>query len=375
MSRLSFSAVNKYLSCPKSYKLHYVDRLRERSATSHLAFGSAIDASLNAVLAAHKAGTLDKLDYKKVFDDNWHTIKINDIEWSLPFCELVGYGAKDFVGELLSPEDLSNIHQAILIRNLDLNDEDIYSLKDQLEIQKSQREYKKFNPKHHQILNYINYLCMRRKGHLMLEAYIRDIVPQITEVVSIQEKVELGDADDAFIGYIDAIVKLKGYPDPLVLDNKTSARPYDEDSVLISQQLATYCYALDLKYAAFGVMLKSIKLNSNKVCKTCKFKGEGSHKTCNNEIEGDKGKKVRCNGEWTVTFTPEASTQLVIDKVPQNFQDVVIDNYGEVADAIKANVFPKNLNTCHNLYGQKCPYLDLCHNGNMHNLVQLDEKK
>ena len=50
MNKLSFSQINKYNQCPRSYKLHYVDRLRERSATAYLAFGTAMDESLNAIL-------------------------------------------------------------------------------------------------------------------------------------------------------------------------------------------------------------------------------------------------------------------------------------------------------------------------------------
>lgn len=377
MSRLSFSAVSKYLSCARSYKYHYIERYREKSATGFLAFGSAIDASLNAVLLAHQTNTLETLDYKKIFDDNWKTIKINDEEHPLPFCELVGYAAKDFVVELLQEEDLSGLKAAADHRDIQLP-KDIHAFKEQLDSERAQRQYKRFDPKRHQILNYLNYMSLRRKGHLMLEAYIRDIIPRIEEVISVQEKVELGDAENSFVGYVDAIVRLSGYPDPIILDNKTSASPYDENKVLDSQQLATYCYALDLKYAAFGVMLKGIKLNVKKVCNNCGHKGEGSHKTCNNEITetNDKGKEklVRCNGEWTQTYEPSASTQLLVDKVSMKFQELVVDNYGDVNDAIKANIFPKNLNVCNNLYGQKCPYIDLCHNGDMHNLVKLEEK-
>ena len=42
MARLSFSQISKYGQCPRSYKLYYVDKLRERSATAFLAFGSAM---------------------------------------------------------------------------------------------------------------------------------------------------------------------------------------------------------------------------------------------------------------------------------------------------------------------------------------------
>jgi hypothetical protein len=61
--------------------------------------------------------------------------------------------------------------------------------------------------------------------------------------------------------------------------------------------------------------------------------------------------------------TPKAATQLFEDEIPEFEQNLVIDNVAEVNDAIKANVFVRNLNACDNMFGNRCPYYDKCHKG------------
>jgi hypothetical protein len=374
MTRLSFSQINKYNQCPRSYRLHYVDRLRERSATAYLAFGTAIDESLNAILKDLQKNKTITCDYKTVFDTNWQKITINKKEHSLPLCTLVGYAKSDFIAELLDSSDI----QFLVTKSNELGFEDslrgitltsLKELKDQLENEKSQRQYKPFLEPRHALLNLMNWLSMRRKGHLMLEAYIRDILPQIEEVVDIQKQIELNsECGSSIIGYIDAIVKLKNREDYTVLDNKTASQPYAEDAVKTSQQLLLYTYALGYKHAGFAVMLKTIRMNRKKKCVECGFESNSSHKLCNNTTENGK----RCNGAWEEEIFPEAATQLVKEEIDEQTQLVVVDNISEINEAIKANVFPKNLSTCKNIYGNPCIYLNYCWKNKTDNLEKVE---
>ena len=52
MTRLSFSKLSRYETCPLSYKLHYIDRL-ERAAGVPLLFGSAVHAVLENLVREH----------------------------------------------------------------------------------------------------------------------------------------------------------------------------------------------------------------------------------------------------------------------------------------------------------------------------------
>lgn len=355
---LSHSKVAKYLQCPTSYKHYYVSRLREKTATAFLAFGSAMDKAFNSVLESIKNKT-ELPNYKETFDAEWQKITINNRTYSLADCALVGYAKSDFVYELLQPLDISFIEAKAEELMPDRPERDVQLLRDALESWRSQRAFKHFPKEAQRLLNVMNYVSMRRKAHLMLDAYVRDVVPQIEDVRSIQQRIELESDDDGLVGYADAIVKFKHRPDYVVMDNKTSASMYDEDSVRTSEQLSLYAFALGLKHGAYAVMSKNIKLNKVKICLKCNFNGSGgSHKTCYNEIAGK-----RCGAAWNETYKPEAVTQLIVDSIAESTQSMIVENIGEVANAIKMEVFPKNTSACHNIYGSPCPYMKLCWEG------------
>ena len=353
--RLSFSQISKYGQCPRSYKLYYVDKLRERSATAFLAFGSAMDEALNSLLRDYQKSKTITVDYKAAFDECWQTVEVNKRKHQLMDCILVGYAKTDFVEDLLTSDD-RRFAKAKLVEYGVEEMESYTILKNQLEEERSRRATVHFPENRHKALNLLNWLSMRRKAHLMLDAYVRDIIPKIESVTAVQKQVELkSDCGSSLIGYVDAIVRFKGDERDSVMDNKTSSSPYSEDQVKTSQQLSLYTYALGLNRAAYAVMNKNIRMNREKVCSACGFESTGAHKTCNNTVEGK-----RCNATWNETVKPEAVTQLIVDGIEEQTQHVVIDNIAEVNDAIAANVFPKNLSACKNIYGNPCPYISAC---------------
>jgi RecB family exonuclease len=353
--RLSFSQINKYGQCPRSYKYYYVDKLREKTVTAFLAFGSAMDEALNSVLRDLQKNKKVTVDYKSKFDEHWQTVEVNKKKHTLMDCVLVGYAKTDFVEELLSKED-KQFAKAKLFEYDVFSSDNLTELKNQLEEERSQRFSLPFSTNRHKALNLLNWLSMRRKAHLMLEAYVQNIVPRIESVTAVQKQVELkSDCGSSLIGYVDAVVRFKGDTEDTVVDNKTSSSPYTEDQVRLSQQLSLYTYALGLKKAAYAVMQKNIRMNREKVCSVCSFESSSTHKTCNNVVDGK-----RCNSSWNETIKPEAATQLIVDAIEEQTQHVVVDNIAEVNDAISANVFPKNLSACKNIYGNPCPYMNAC---------------
>ena len=119
------------------------------------------------------------------------------------------------------------------------------------------------------------------------------------------------------------------------------------------------------KKAGFIVLSKNIIKNKTKTCIKCSFDGTGGkHKTCSNEINGK-----RCNGEWSETFSPEANVQFIIDEIPQQTEDLVLDNIDDINVAIKTNHFTRNLQSCNSNFGP-CDYIGYCYRGSMHGLVQ-----
>jgi PD-(D/E)XK nuclease superfamily len=314
-----------------------------------------MDEALNAVLRDLQKNKKITVNYNAVFDECWQTVEVNKRKYQLIDCTLVGYAKTDFVEDLLTLDDRRFARAKLAEYGVE-HSEDYTSLKNQLEEERSRRAVAHFTDSRHKALNMLNWLSMRRKAHLMLEAYVRDIVPKIESVTAIQKQVELkSDCGSSLIGYVDAIVRFKGDTEDTVVDNKTSSSPYADDQVKLSQQLSLYTYALGLKKAAYAVMQKNIRMNREKTCSVCSFQSTGSHKTCNNTIDNK-----RCNSVWNEVVRPEAITQLIVDTIEEQTQNVVIDNIAEVNDAIAANVFPKNLSACKNLYGNPCPYINAC---------------
>ncbi len=367
-NKLSFSSINRYNKCGRSYDYHYNKRLRERTVSSFLGLGSAIDSSLNAILNDFKANKKVSVNYKEVFDDNWEYITINKKQHILFDCTLVGYQKDEFDEELLKQEDLLLIDDKRHSLAPEFASLSIRELKDKLEESRTNMKIIPFSVEHHKMLNILNYLSTRRKAHLMLQAYVREIVPQLEDVKEVQYPIELVSDNDSMIGYIDAIVKFKGDSHYSVLDNKTSSSAYEQSDVSQSQQLALYCYSTGLKHAAFGVMLKNIRMNREKTCSVCNYKADSGsrHKTCSNEVNGK-----RCNGTWNEVVNPEAVTQLFKDEIPEDIQNVYVNNISDINDAINTGIFVQNLSSCYNWYGQKCPYLEKCFKNKEDNLEKV----
>lgn len=296
--KISYSAWNRYHACPYMYHLHYNERLRPVGESSALLFGKAIDDALNSLLLKETDDPVAAFQQHFKWEDckniSWHEA---DLDW-----------------DLFSPEQRKRL--------------------------KGESD------------NYAAWACMRIKGRLMLEAYVRDVLPRIEEVHDVQ--LETGPRR----GFIDAVLSIKGVGKSLV-DHKTTSRPYKRGSVAGSVQLALYAGETGISSVAFITLVKQIRKNKRKTCRSCGKDGSGtSFKTCNANVNGE-----RCHGDWSVTTSPESYCQIISDTFSEADMALVQTSFDETETAIRDEHFPKNLNTCHNYFGKKCPYFHYCRHG------------
>jgi hypothetical protein len=354
---LSHSQISKYSLCAKSYEYHYIKKIRPQVTSGALLFGSALDGALNLILS-NKSKEEAYEEFEKLFTFN----KINNKEYYLPTCEKVVYAKTDFDSDILSIEDSEVIKKTYK----ELFGED---LNDTLDLYKRLADNKnKLSTDEIKIYNLYNWLSLKQKGILMIDAYVTKVMPHLVRVLNIQEQIELKNENgEKVTGFVDLIAEHKDHG-VVIFDNKTSARDYAEDSVLTSAQLSLYLHALESKYktrkAGYIVLKKTINKNRIKICESCGFNGSGSkHKTCSNIIDGK-----RCNGQWKETISPEVDVQIIVDKIPEQTENIVIENIDTVNEAIKARLFPRNLNSCTNYWGGLCPYINLCYKNKMEGL-------
>lgn len=358
MLRLSHSALSKFQTCGKAYEFHYIQRIRPTKPRTSLLFGSAMDKAIGAALVP------DKKTPHEIFDYFWRFQEVNGKEEYIPKYKDLLYSNKDFDEDLLLEEDYVKIQ-----REYNLNKEQALEL-----------AYKRIDVGHDRLTdeekqraNFIFWHVMRRKGHTMIDAFIKKIMPRIKKIHSTQEYITLeNDEGDKVIGYVDLVAELEGVDGPIILDIKTAASPYEEDAHLTSPQLILYVHATREKYntnkAGFIVLGKNIIKNRTKICSVCGHDGSGGRaKTCDSVVE-----KVRCNGAWLEKINPECFTQVMYGDVPQQTEDLVMENIDDISRAIKEKHFTRNLSNCANQFGSRCDYYDLCYKGKMTDLKKME---
>lgn len=346
-NKLSHSAVSKFQECPTAYKFHYIDKLRSKTQSAALLFGSAVDQALTTLVKPS-----DKTA-EEVFTHYWTFQQVNKKDTFLATCTEIVYAESDYDKDLLTQEDINKL-------------KDKYSLQDPVEeVNKiyKEKEYEGFTglPEDRKlILNHANWLSLHRKGIIMIETVRKEILPNIIEVLGTQEYTSLKNQNgDEVVAYADLICRYKGYDVPIVLDWKTSSIEYKESSVLTSPQLTLYVHSLYEKFktrkAGFIVINKRINKNKTKFCSKCNKDGTGQrHKTCDAEVD-----TVRCNGKWDEKINPKAFIQVIIDDIPERTEEVVLENYDFINESIKNGVYHRNFASCEKPWG-KCVFYNKC---------------
>lgn len=360
-NRLSHSSTSKFQECPTAWKYHYLDRLRSTTQSAALLFGTALDKAITAELQ-----NKDK-KAEEAFSYFWRFQEVNGVALDIPVATNIVYANSDFDKDLLNTEDIGTIKDKFQIEDPLEEIKNVYEIKKTTGFDGLKEEQKA-------LLNFANWICLYHKGMLMIQTFRTEILPNIEEVLGVQEYVELKNGDgDIIIGYADLICKWKGVDGPVVLDFKTSSIEYEADKVLTSPQLTLYVHALNEKYktrkAGFIVFNKHILKNKTKICSQCSNDGTGKrHKTCDAEINGD-----RCNGDWIETIKPSVHTQILIDEIPTQTEDVVLQNMDYINQAIKNGIFHRNFSSCVRPWG-KCPFFNKCFKNSDEGLIKLEDK-
>jgi hypothetical protein len=331
--RLSHSSKDMYLSCPKKWKFKYIDKFRSPRISSPLFFGNALDEAFSRLLLEKKKvltpeeTVLLSKTAEEVFYDNMLEIQHNRQTVSLPKNVNCDYYTSDFEPLLLSTTQL------------ELLSEFAPDIENFIEFHTDCKAYFKAKKKLHsndmQVYNYMSWLSMVDKGYLMVEAYRTEIMPQIHEVYDIQKTITItNEYGDSITGKIDFTASFVDEPDQkYICDNKTSKELYKEDSVLLSDQLATYCEAEGTRHAAYVVI----------------------------------GKKV-------YKRTPHIHTQVIRNIIPEQTFVNTFDNFEKICYSIDAGKFEKNEDNCY-AFGRPCEYIKYCKYGKFDGLIKLTEEK
>lgn len=350
-NRLSHSSVSKFQDCGRAWFLHYKMGYRSETQSAALLFGTAIDKAVESLVTNKN---LDEA--RQIFKGLWEKQEINGVLTELKYSIIVVYANSDLDLDLL-PEDYEDLDEVLEIKD-----------------KKDSVGFDNLNAMEKQVFNEACWEIAKTRGLLMLEAVNNEVLPKITKVHSTQEKIELNNGNgDTVIGFADMVAEYGDYPEPIVFDFKTSAREYEPDSVRTSPQLTLYVHALSEKYntrkAGFIVLSKQIQKNRKKVCSVCGNDGTGSrHKTCAAETN-----EKRCNGAWNETINPKAKVQVLIDEIPEQLENIVMENVDDINKAITNGIFIRNLGSCEKPWG-KCSFYDLCHKNSDKGLVKKEEK-
>jgi hypothetical protein len=363
-NRLSHSAAQRFQSCGESYRLHYIEKLRSKYQSAALIFGSALDHAINALLKK------DKKTPEDVFMYNWRFAEIAGNREYLPDSPKIVYSNTDFDKDLLTQEDYTELEKKTALHTK----EDILEYYKKLSDLKKSLSWDKMSIDDKKMYNAYNWLSLRRKALLMITAYKTDVLPKIKKIHAVQRFVDLQNDDkDKIIGYIDLICEWENEGN-VIFDLKTSSIDYDEGSVLTSPQLTLYMNAVGHEYSTrkcgFIVLKKQILKNRKKICSVCSFNGSsGRHKTCSNEING-----VRCGGEYLETISPQVSIQIQIDSIPERTEEIVMQNFIDINNAIKEKTFVRNFSSCMRPWGP-CEFRKICFFNDYSEVTKSSDKK
>lgn len=322
-NQLSYTAIEKYKTCPKMYFQHYIRGIREKYVGSPLIFGGAFDEGLNVLLSPGHPLDYSPLDRAKVkFLVEMKSNKLNGVDTKLETTDLVAYSNTDFDVDILTDDDLEIIK--IEFKEDDLTLDYLKKVHEDLVNLKRTNQLKGVDLRE---FNFLSWISLQRKGLLFLEAYDKQIIPLIKRVIVVQKEFEIvNDDGDKFKGLIDLVAELHDGR-IVVFDNKTSASRYKEDQARTSRQLAGY----------FGVLQELGFFEEHK-------------------IDLDKlhigylviVKKIRKKKE------PRVDIQVIIDKVDPDLIDAVFEEYDVVNQKIHSGEFPANPENCKSLNFGKC---------------------
>lgn len=327
--KLSYSKMQKYEQCPALYDFHYNKKLRSKYIGSPLFFGSAIDDAVGVLkLPLKKKLTKKEKEIKDnhtaldMFKSRMTWMQHNKEQINIQTYPYVNYSKADIDTTNLKDEDMEQINGRFFDEPYDrkgLQEYAEYTHK-QIKLQK------KVEKEDFIAYNQICWMSLYRKGELIIQKYEEEIIPQIEEIVSLQEEICItNDNGDEITGFIDDVRIYKDEPNVYYInDDKTSSKPYKQEQLDESPQLSTYAWYKDIPNVSYTVMEKNIR---------------------------KREPRVRIN---------------ILKGISNSeYKDEVLDNYENTLHLINEGNFEPNFDSGCKFYGAKCLYHDICHKGTM----------
>lgn len=349
--RISYSGLNTFKVCPYKFKLKYVDGWRDMSINSPLLFGGAVDEAINYILETIKDNKkIDNEVLYKIYTDKMTNYTLPDkTTVNVPTYDKVNYSMGDIDINVLSEEEVDFLSETFSEIDLDFNEISSLTLKDQNGV------YKDIRKKYPEVFNMLGWLSLLNKGKKILVTFMNDILPLLDSVVEVQgEIIADNGVGDQLTGYTDFIGKIKGSTIienekiftitsdikidskktyTILIDNKTTSKPYAEDSVRKSEQLGIYETFRDVDFCAYLAFSKSMP-RSGKV-----------------------------------------NYKFIIDNVDVDIKERAFIDFSVTLGEIEAENFDKNetRETCDYFFGRPCEYRNLCKNNCSKGLYKKDK--
>lgn len=331
--KLSHSAVELYRQCPQAYKWKYIDGYRETTIGSPLFFGSAIGTTLQLILLEKKQPL--NLEESKLFgrnpydyfDELFEKTNLNNRSLDLKNSIDATYFKNDYDPKIMQPADFE-----LLESYMKENDFDEDTNFDYLYTEWAQR---RITDAEQALLNLYYWLSLRRKGHAMITAFIKQILPKISQVYEIEGEIRITNpAGDYITGFLDLLCdyEYEGQTHKMILDLKTSAKKYPQDKLDNSQQLSLYDYDREVGMVGYIVCVKNFSYNKD--------------------------------------GTPKMQIQELIGKSNPQVQEEIIGQVDLILQQIKEEIYPKNDKVCNRFYGKRCPFYDACYHNSFDKLYK-----
>lgn len=323
--KLSYSSMQTYLTCSEKWRLHYQEGLRSEWVFSSLFFGKALDEAFSALLLTKKKDLTDQeriqvramaegqITPRQIFLNNMKNIDHNGTLVDLDTYPKVMYFISDFDPNLFEVGELSQDWNRVLTKK---------------------RSKAKLEPEELELYCSVMLESLRRKGVLMLAAYEKEVLPQIQEVIAIQEKVSLPNGEgDELRGFIDFRCIFVDEPGVIyTVDNKTSSKPYTRKQLEQSEQLAIYSEYTEDEKVAYVVIEKTLRKRE-----------------------------------------PKVKIEIKRAKLREEVIDSVFAQVEHVAAGVKREDFQKDFSKCFQ-YGRMCEFFKLCKYGDMKDLKKIPPK-
>ncbi len=346
--KLSNTRRDKYGGCPARYNFHYNLKYRTKALSSALFFGVAVDEALNRMLLDKKAAItneekkLMELTPEETFIKYMSDTNHNGKNVHIPRFRHCVYAKADFDSALLSEADLE-----LIGHDLDYCKAHVEWYHQELKTYQKMdmpigralgfdANVSNIREKDIDTFNLINWYSLKRKGLMILEAYREEIMPQIHEVHSIQERVNLPNGSgDIIDGVIDFVASFVDDPETVyVVDNKTASQAYKQDKLTESDQLHLYAYYKELEHIAYIVCEKGIRKRE-----------------------------------------PRVRISILKGAVDDDHTDNLLDSYEDTLYNIREENFNPNFKSGCTFFYKQCEYWDLCHRETFNSEKLVDMKK